>query len=181
MICQKLYNSQVERFSIIITDHFYVQYKMDGETFFKTEGARCHMTNLENPKEIGVVQMSELLYNKFNILEYINKYLLKHFSDRYLNDLYVLDIGAGHTLQWEMPQQYGTIPSPRESHTTTACSNPDGSKPRLIVYGGMSGCRLGDLYQLDIGKHVWLHFISCLFLGFSCFLCVCVCVFACVI
>lgn len=73
-------------------------------------------------------------------------------STRYLNDLYVLDIGTGHSLQWEMPHQYGCIPSPRESHTTAAYTNPDGSKPRLIVYGGMSGCRLGDLYQLDIGE-----------------------------
>jgi hypothetical protein len=25
-------------------------------------------------------------------------------------------------------------------------------KSRLIIYGGMSGCRLGDLWQLEIGK-----------------------------
>lgn len=78
--------------------------------------------------------------------------LLSIYFIRYLNDLFVLDIGSGHTLQWEMPTQYGSVPSPRESHTAAACTNPDGSKPRLIVYGGMSGCRLGDLYQLDIGK-----------------------------
>jgi len=50
-----------------------------------------------------------------------------------------------------MPTTVGTTPSPRESHTCVATSDSDSKRPRLIVYGGMSGCRLGDLHQLDIG------------------------------
>lgn len=50
-----------------------------------------------------------------------------------------------------MPTTTGMTPSPRESHTCVATSESDNKRPRLIVYGGMSGCRLGDLHQLDIG------------------------------
>lgn len=77
-----------------------------------------------------------------------------HVSDsfhRYLNDLYVIDIRSSNNLQWEMPTTTGMTPSPRESHTCVATSESDNKRPRLIVYGGMSGCRLGDLHQLDIG------------------------------
>ena len=50
-----------------------------------------------------------------------------------------------------MPNQEGAIPSPRESHTCVSFTKSEG-KQQLIVYGGMSGCRLGDLYRLDIGN-----------------------------
>ena len=71
---------------------------------------------------------------------------------RYLNDLYVVDIRSSNNLQWEVPSTFGMTPSPRESHTCVATSDSDSKRPRLIVYGGMSGCRLGDLHQLDIGE-----------------------------
>ena len=71
---------------------------------------------------------------------------------RYLNDLYVIDTRSSNNLQWEMPTTVGMTPSPRESHTCVATSDSDNKRSRLIVYGGMSGCRLGDLHQLDIGK-----------------------------
>lgn len=71
-------------------------------------------------------------------------------SSRYLNDLYVLDLKNTNSLQWEAPTQMGCIPSPRESHTCVTFTKFDG-RDQLIVFGGMSGCRLGDLYQLDIG------------------------------
>lgn len=32
----------------------------------------------------------------------------------------------------------------------------DNKKSKLVIYGGMSGCRLGDLWTLDIGK-TWVH------------------------
>ena len=70
---------------------------------------------------------------------------------RYLNDLYVLDLKNSHSLQWEIPNQQGTIPSPRESHTCVPFTKSEG-KHQLVVYGGMSGCRLGDLYILDVGN-----------------------------
>lgn len=55
-------------------------------------------------------------------------------------------------MQWEVPSTFGMTPSPRESHTCVATSDSDSKRPRLVVYGGMSGCRLGDLHQLDIGE-----------------------------
>lgn len=73
---------------------------------------------------------------------------------RYLNDLYVIDIRGSNNLQWEVPSMFGMTPSPRESHTCVAMSDSDNKRPRLIVYGGMSGCRLGDLHQLDIGEWI---------------------------
>lgn len=62
-----------------------------------------------------------------------------------------MDLKNPHSLQWEMPNQEGAIPSPRESHTCVSFTKSEG-KQQLIVYGGMSGCRLGDLYRLDIGN-----------------------------
>ncbi|XP_078371198.1 host cell factor 2-like [Oculina patagonica] len=79
----------------------------------------------------------------------------KNNIPRYLNDLYVIDIRNSNNLQWEMPSTFGITPSPRESHTCVATSDSDNKRPRLIVYGGMSGCRLGDLHQLDIDTMTW--------------------------
>lgn len=79
----------------------------------------------------------------------------KNNIPRYLNDLYVIDIRNNNNLQWDIPSTSGVTPSPRESHTCVATSDTDGKRPKLIVYGGMSGCRLGDLYQLDIDSMTW--------------------------
>lgn len=70
---------------------------------------------------------------------------------RYLNDLYILELKCNNSTAWEIPQTYGTSPPPRESHTAVAHTVSD-SHSKLIVYGGMSGCRLGDLWILDIGE-----------------------------
>lgn len=79
----------------------------------------------------------------------------KNNIPRYLNDLFVIDIRNSNSLQWEIPSTFGMTPSPRESHTCVAISDADNKRPRLIVYGGMSGCRLGDLHQLDIDTMTW--------------------------
>uniref|UniRef100_A0A3Q3L1Q5 Host cell factor Kelch-repeats domain-containing protein n=1 Tax=Labrus bergylta TaxID=56723 RepID=A0A3Q3L1Q5_9LABR len=44
----------------------------------------------------------------------------------------------------------GSAPAPRESHTAVVTSGRGNN--RLIIYGGMSGCRLGDLWVLHIGE-----------------------------
>ena len=75
---------------------------------------------------------------------------------RYLNDLYTLELKSNSALQWEIPATYGSCPPPRESHSAIAVTNKDGSSPKLIVYGGMSGCRLGDLWILNIDSMTWL-------------------------
>lgn len=46
----------------------------------------------------------------------------------------------------------GQPPPPRESHTAVVATSRSAS--RLIIYGGMSGCRLGDLWVLDIGETI---------------------------
>ena len=53
---------------------------------------------------------------------------------------------------WDIPITYGVLPPPRESHTAVVYTDKTSRKSRLIIYGGMSGCRLGDLWTLDIGE-----------------------------
>ncbi|KAI5729946.1 hypothetical protein M8J76_008293 [Diaphorina citri] len=75
-------------------------------------------------------------------------------SYKYLDDFYTLELKSGHTTVWDMPGTYGGLPSPRESHT--ACSWTDEYKnTKLIIYGGMSGNRLSDLFMLDINSMTW--------------------------
>jgi hypothetical protein len=71
---------------------------------------------------------------------------------RYLNDLYTLELRGNNSTAWELPQTYGTSPPPRESHTGVAYTDKATGKSRLVIYGGMSGCRLGDLWLLDCGE-----------------------------
>uniref|UniRef100_K1PYA2 Host cell factor n=1 Tax=Magallana gigas TaxID=29159 RepID=K1PYA2_MAGGI len=81
----------------------------------------------------------------------------KNNIPRYLNDLYVLELKPhSNTLAWEFPPTIGQPPPPRESHTCVGYAEKDGRRPRLIIYGGMSGCRLGDLWQLDIDTYTWI-------------------------
>lgn len=78
----------------------------------------------------------------------------KNNIPRYLNDLYTLDISSPDALAWDIPQTYGDSPPPRESHTAVAYTDRYGVS-KLIVYGGMSGCRLGDLWILSIDSMTW--------------------------
>ena len=68
-----------------------------------------------------------------------------------------MELRANNQIQWEIPATYGSCPPPRESHSAIAVSNKDGNAQKLIVYGGMSGCRLGDLWILNIGKQTLLE------------------------
>ncbi|KAL3851844.1 hypothetical protein ACJMK2_015546, partial [Sinanodonta woodiana] len=80
----------------------------------------------------------------------------KNNIPRYLNDLYALELKTGTTtLAWDNPATAGQPPPPRESHSCAGYIEKDGRRPRLIIYGGMSGCRLGDLWQLDIDSMTW--------------------------
>ena len=79
----------------------------------------------------------------------------KNNIPRYLNDLYTLEIKSNNVMQWDIPSCYGQAPPPRESHSATAAFDKDGSNPRLIIYGGMSGCRLADLWILHIDTMTW--------------------------
>ena len=78
------------------------------------------------------------------------------FTLRYLNDLYTLELRPNsNMLQWDIPSCYGTCPPVRESHSAVATSERDGTSPKLIIFGGMSGCRLGDLWILHIDSMTW--------------------------
>lgn len=80
----------------------------------------------------------------------------KNNIPRYLNDLYLLELRPfSSSMAWDVPQVFGQPPPPRESHTAVAYHTREGRQARLIVYGGMSGCRLGDLWQLDVDSMSW--------------------------
>ncbi|XP_077328248.1 host cell factor 2 isoform X3 [Lithobates pipiens] len=75
---------------------------------------------------------------------------------RYLNDFYELELRPGSgVVGWNIPQTKGTSPCPRESHSAVIYSRKDNRKPKLYVFGGMSGCRLDDLWELDIETMTW--------------------------
>ena len=85
---------------------------------------------------------------------------------RYLNDLYTLELKPNSSsLAWDIPLVAGEPPPPRESHSAVAYSDKDGHNLRLIIYGGMSGCRLGDLWLLDISELIDSVFTSLFFSG----------------
>ncbi|CAK8697805.1 unnamed protein product [Clavelina lepadiformis] len=74
---------------------------------------------------------------------------------RYLNDLYTLELRANSgVMGWDVPSTYGSPPPPRESHAALEWKDTGGHE-KLIVYGGMNGCRLGDLWMLDIESMSW--------------------------
>ncbi|XP_051886132.1 host cell factor 1-like isoform X2 [Pristis pectinata] len=78
----------------------------------------------------------------------------KNNIPRYLNDLYTVELKTGSgVVGWDIPVTHGTPPPPRESHTAVVYK--DSKKPKMIIYGGMSGCRLGDLWILDVESLVW--------------------------
>lgn len=72
----------------------------------------------------------------------------------YLNDLYALDIRS-NPVAWEIPITHGSTPPPRESHTGVAYVDKAKGKSILVIYGGMSGCRLGDLWFLNTDTLTW--------------------------
>ncbi|KAK2585186.1 hypothetical protein KPH14_009896 [Odynerus spinipes] len=79
----------------------------------------------------------------------------KNNIPRYLNDLYTLELLPNGTTAWDIPQTHGHAPPPRESHTGVAYTDRTTGKSCLVIYGGMSGCRLGDLWFLDVDTMTW--------------------------
>ncbi|XP_017155640.1 host cell factor isoform X1 [Drosophila miranda] len=81
----------------------------------------------------------------------------KNNIPKYLNDLYILDTRGvhSHNGKWIIPKTYGDSPPPRESHTGISFSSKNTGKLNLLIYGGMSGCRLGDLWLLDTDSMTW--------------------------
>ncbi|KAM3927006.1 host cell factor 2 isoform 1-T1 [Leptodactylus fuscus] len=75
---------------------------------------------------------------------------------RYLNDFYELELRQGSgVVGWCIPQTKGAPPTPRESHSAVVYSKKDRGKSKLYIFGGMSGSRLCDLWELDIETMTW--------------------------
>ncbi|KAJ7397783.1 Host cell factor 2 [Pitangus sulphuratus] len=75
---------------------------------------------------------------------------------RYLNDFYELELQHGSgVVGWSIPVTKGILPSPRESHTAIVYCRKDGGSPKMYIFGGMCGCRLNDLWELDIETMTW--------------------------
>lgn len=92
--------------------------------------------------------MSCLLICHFNVLNgHLMIYLRLSCVCRYLNDVYTLEIREGTSLQWVCPNIEGPTPCPRESPAAVTVGTN-----RLLIYGGMNGKRLGDVWILDVGK-----------------------------
>ncbi|XP_069375510.1 host cell factor 2 isoform X2 [Paralichthys olivaceus] len=73
---------------------------------------------------------------------------------RYMGDLYELELQAASGVRgWSIPETKGGGPSARESHSAVAYVGL--SSPKLYIFGGMQGCRLDDLWQLDLDTMVW--------------------------
>ncbi|KAL0830204.1 hypothetical protein ABMA28_003659 [Loxostege sticticalis] len=80
----------------------------------------------------------------------------KNNIPRYLNDLYTLELYPNSSMTvWDIPLTFGQSPPPRESHSGVAYTDKNSGKSSLIIYGGMSGSRLGDLWVLDVVSMSW--------------------------
>ncbi|CAF3386139.1 unnamed protein product [Rotaria socialis] len=73
---------------------------------------------------------------------------------RYLNDLYALEY-KGNNCVWEQPMVRGTSPTERESHSCVFYRGQIENRPKLIIYGGMNGHRLGDLWSFHLDFSQW--------------------------
>ena len=75
---------------------------------------------------------------------------------RYLNDLYILECkGNSHT--WDQPTIRGAQPIERESHSCVSYRGRSENRSKLIVYGGMNGHRLGDIWNFYLGKNDFVY------------------------
>ncbi|XP_043943135.1 host cell factor 2 [Protopterus annectens] len=75
---------------------------------------------------------------------------------RYLNDLYELELRPGSgVVGWKVLDTKGDPPYPRESHTSVVYCKKDSCKTKLVIFGGMCGCRLDDLWELDLETMTW--------------------------
>lgn len=76
---------------------------------------------------------------------------MNNLHGRYLNDLYTLEFKSNN-YSWEQPLVRGTPPIERESHSTVAYRGQNDNRSRLIIYGGMNGHRLGDIWNYYLGR-----------------------------
>ena len=63
--------------------------------------------------------------------------------------MHYFEIKDGASVYWESVGFDGPVPPVRESHSSVTWGN------RMVVYGGMNGHRLGDVWLLDIDPWKW--------------------------
>ncbi|XP_050535706.1 host cell factor 1-like isoform X1 [Daktulosphaira vitifoliae] len=140
-----------------------VEYGKYSNELYELQACRWHWSKLQPRPPLYHMSPCPRLGHSFTLIG--NKVYLfgglandsndpKNNIPRYLNDLYTLDISSPDALAWDIPETVGDFPPPRESHTAVAYTDTRG-KCKLIIYGGMSGCRLGDLWTLDIDTMSW--------------------------
>jgi hypothetical protein len=77
---------------------------------------------------------------------------------RYLNDLYALEC-KGNNYSWEQPIIRGTQPAERESHSCVSYRGLIENRSKIIIYGGMNGHRLGDIWSFYLGM-IYIFFCN---------------------
>lgn len=75
-----------------------------------------------------------------------------------MNDLYVLHIIADEKFRWERLPRTANDPPKRESHSAVFYFDEKENRKFLIIFGGMNGARLGDLWFLDLRQLIWKQF-----------------------
>lgn len=77
-------------------------------------------------------------------------------SPQYLNDLFTLELNNGPSWN-KLSPIFGHPPSPRESHSAVVFQFHHNNEKRniLLIYGGMNGQRLGDLWLFDVYSSTW--------------------------
>ncbi|KAK0400167.1 hypothetical protein QR680_003384 [Steinernema hermaphroditum] len=72
----------------------------------------------------------------------------------HMNDIFMVNLHLPE-LHYEFPQTYGPRPPARESHAAELLER--GNDKKLIVFGGISQCRLNDLWILDLNSMTWTN------------------------
>ncbi|RZF38853.1 hypothetical protein LSTR_LSTR017064 [Laodelphax striatellus] len=77
----------------------------------------------------------------------------------YLNDLYSLILGSDDFCTWRLINaQCLAQPPARESHSACLYKPGNSGGEKLIIYGGMNGHRLDDVWSLDISTYTWSQY-----------------------
>ncbi|GMR48571.1 hypothetical protein PMAYCL1PPCAC_18766 [Pristionchus mayeri] len=157
---------------IVVHVHIYIfggmiEYGRYSNELYELNGQRWEWKRLRpRPPKIGGSGPCPRLGHSFTVtsnqVAYVFGGLANHSTDpknnvpQYLNDLYSIDLKSGHAaLQWESPVTFGNRPSARESHTCTYVET--GTAKQLVIYGGMSGCRMGDVWLLNVESMTWFN------------------------
>lgn len=81
----------------------------------------------------------------------------KHLNPRFTNDLFILHSYPKNKFAWE-EIIVANGPIGRESHSAVFYHNKIQNKQFLVIFGGMNGERLNDLWFLDVDDFVWMQF-----------------------